>query len=69
MKTSNEPSLVYVSTAGDGTIQYVGITDNLEARAAAHSAQKGIEIDPTPGLQNISREDALAAEQVLIEYN
>jgi filamentous hemagglutinin len=60
---------VYSSTAEDGTVQYVGITDNLDARSAAHLSQKGIEIDAIPGLQNISRSDARAVEQVLIEYN
>jgi filamentous hemagglutinin len=60
---------VYISTSEDGTTQYVGITDDVEARAAAHLSQKGIEIDPIPGLQGISRDDARAVEQVLIEYN
>ncbi len=60
---------VYSSTAKDGTVQYVGITDNIEARAAAHMDKKGIEISPIPGLQGISRSDARAVEQVLIEYN
>ncbi|WP_244136306.1 filamentous hemagglutinin N-terminal domain-containing protein [Burkholderia sp. BCC0405] len=60
---------VYVSVAPDGTIQYVGITDNIDARAAAHMSQKGISIDAIPGLENISRADARAVEQVLIEYN
>lgn len=60
---------VYTSTAEDGTTQYVGITDDVEARAAAHLSQKGIEIDPIPGLQGISRDDARAVEQTLIEYN
>ncbi len=60
---------VYLSTAEDGTTQYVGITDNIDARSAAHLSQKGIEIDPIPGLQGISRGDARAVEQVLIEYN
>ncbi len=60
---------VYLSTAEDGTTQYVGITDNIDARSAAHLSQKGIEIDPIPGLQGISRDDARAVEQVLIEYN
>lgn len=60
---------VYVSTAEDGTTQYVSITDNMDARSAAHLSQKGIEIDPIPGLQGISRDDARAVEQVLIEYN
>lgn len=60
---------VYISIGEDGATQYVGITDNIEARAAGHLAQKGIEIDPIPGSQNISRADARAVEQVLIEYN
>ena len=60
---------MYVSTSEDGTTQYVGISDNIDARSAAHLSQKGIEIDPIPGLQGISRDDARAVEQVLIEYN
>jgi len=39
-------TLVYVSTAEDGTTQYVGITENIEARSGAHLSQKGIEIAP-----------------------
>ncbi|MFK3799583.1 hypothetical protein [Pseudomonas sp. NPDC088444] len=31
---------VYVSVDENGVTQYVGITDNLEARAAAHSARR-----------------------------
>lgn len=42
---------VYISIGEDGATQYVGITDNIEARAAAHLAQKGIEIDPIPGFK------------------
>jgi len=60
---------VYVSTLEDGTTKYVGITDNIDTRSAAHLSQKGIEIDSIPGLQGISRDDARAVEQVLIEYN
>lgn len=60
---------VYSSAAENGTVQYVGIADNLEARSAAHLSQKGIEIDEIPGLQNISRSDARAVDQVLMEYN
>ncbi|WP_425117376.1 hemagglutinin repeat-containing protein [Burkholderia anthina] len=60
---------VYISPAESGSTQYVGITDNLDARSAAHLSQKGIEIDPIPGLQGIARYDARAVEQVLIEYN
>ncbi|WP_309550706.1 hemagglutinin repeat-containing protein, partial [Rhizobium rhizogenes] len=59
---------VYISVAEDGTSQYVGITDDIQARAAAHLAQKAIEIQPIEGLQNISRVDARAVEQVLIEF-
>lgn len=59
---------VYVSLSADGTQQYVGITDNLAARAAAHLKLKGIEIQPLDGLTGISRSDARAVEQVLIEY-
>jgi filamentous hemagglutinin len=60
---------VYTSTAADGSIQYVGITDSVAARAAAHLAEKGINIQPIPGLQGMSRDDARAVEQVLIEFN
>jgi filamentous hemagglutinin len=60
---------VYVSTAADGTTQYVGISDDLAARASAHASQKGIDIAPIAGLENIARSDARAVEQVLIEYN
>jgi filamentous hemagglutinin len=60
---------VYVSTDSNGNIQYVGITDDIQSRARAHLNQKGIFIEPIPGLQGISREDARAVEQVLIEYN
>ena len=58
---------VYISVADDGTVQYVGITDSFAARQAAHQSQKGINIEPIAGLENISRYDARAVEQVLIE--
>lgn len=58
---------VYQSLNSAGEVQYIGITDDLAARAAAHASQKGISIQPIPGLQNISRSDARAVEQVLIE--
>jgi RHS repeat-associated protein len=58
---------VYRSLNAAGQVQYVGITNNLEARAAAHLAQRGITIDAIPGLRNLSRVDARAVEQVLIE--
>ncbi len=46
---------------------YIGITDDLTARALAHARQKGIQIAVIPGLEAISRQDARAVEQVLIE--
>ena len=64
MQTQNV--VVYRSVNAAGQVQYVGITRNLEVRAAAHLAEKGIEIAPIPGLLNLSRADARAVEQVLI---
>lgn len=60
-------NIVYQSIDEAGNVQYVGITNNLERRAAEHLGSKGIEIDAIPGLQNLSRADARAVEQVLIE--
>jgi RHS repeat-associated protein len=51
----------------NGAVKYVGITDNLSARAAAHLSEKGIVIDEIPGLSGLSRSDARSVEQVLIE--
>ena len=51
----------------DGVVKYVGITDNLLARAAAHLREKGITIEAIPGLTNLPRLDARGVEQVLIE--
>lgn len=65
--TKSADNLVYQSTKADGTVDYVGITNNLERRAAEHLGQKGISIDAIPGLSNLSRADARAVEQVLIE--
>ncbi len=67
LQAARGATTVYQSVAADGAVQYVGITDNLEARAAAHLAEKGISIEPIEGLTNIAREDARAVEQVLIE--
>ena len=58
--------VVYRSVNAAGLVQYVGITVDLEVRAAAHLAEKGIEITSIPGLSNLSRPDARAVEQVLI---
>lgn len=60
-------NLVYHSVNAEGKTIYVGITNNLERRAAEHLSSKGISIDAIPGLRNLSRADAKAVEQVLIE--
>lgn len=58
---------VYQSIDELGNVQYIGITDDLERRAAEHLREKGIEIDAIPGLLGIDRDAARAVEQVLIE--
>jgi RHS repeat-associated protein len=60
---------VYTSTSSAGDVNYVGITNNIERRAAEQLASKGISINPINGLENLSRSDARAVEQVLIEEN
>jgi len=60
---------VYSSVGNGGVTNYVGITDNLESRAAAHMGEKSISVSAIPGLKNISRDDARAVEQVLIEFH
>ena len=60
---------VYTSTDPiTGKVNYVGITDNPAARTAAH-ARAGLGVRPVsvPGLGSLSRADARAVEQVLIE--
>ncbi len=58
---------VYQSVDAEGNVQYVGITNDIERRAAEQMAVNGIEIDAIDGLENLSRSDARAVEQVLIE--
>lgn len=53
----------------NGTTKYVGITNDFFRRAAEHMNQKGWDIQPIPGLEQLSRGDARAVEQVLIEFN
>lgn len=60
---------MYTSTDAAGDVNYVGITNNIERRAAEHLAEKGISISPINGLENLSRADARSVEQVLIEEN
>jgi RHS repeat-associated protein len=57
---------VYTSVS-KGVTQYAGITDNVARRAAQHIASKGIDIQPL--MQNLSRADARAVEQALIEIH
>lgn len=52
----------------DGTTRYVGITDDVARRGAEHLSQKGIKISGIRGLDNLSRADAHAVEQTLINY-
>ncbi len=58
---------VYVSKSSTGTTQYAGITNNLARRAAEHLATKGINIRPL--MQGLTRSDARAIEQALIEIH
>ncbi len=62
-------NLVYRSVNAVGQVNYIGITGNLERRAAEQLAGKGIIIQAIPGLQNLSRADVRAVEQALIEYH
>lgn len=52
-----------------GKTWYVGITSNLARRAAQHLRGKGIAIEEIPLLKNLSRADARAVEQALIELH
>jgi hypothetical protein len=58
---------VYVAKSEAGEVIYVGISRDLQARAAAHLREKGIRIIPLEGLGKLSPADARAVEQVLIE--
>jgi RHS repeat-associated protein len=61
-------NVVYQSVNAAGEVNYVGITNNLGRRAAEHLASpRALQINPIPGLNNLSRADARAVEQVLIE--
>ena len=56
---------VYQSANAEGDVQYVGMTNDLARRASEHAGKFAIE--EIPGLSNLSRSDARAVEQVLIE--
>jgi RHS repeat-associated protein len=51
-----------------GEVQYVGITDSFARRAAEHLASKGIAIQEVKNLGSLTRYDARAVEQALIQY-
>lgn len=55
------------SLVENGVTRYVGITGNMGRRTAEHLSQWGWTVYPIDGLQNLSRFDARATEQVLIE--
>lgn len=60
-------NVVYRSLNAAGDVQYVGITNSFERRAAEHAGRFAIQ--RIPGLSNLSRMDAQAVEQALIEYH
>ena len=53
----------------NGVTKYVGITNNLSRRAIEHLSNTGWVIERIPGLENLSRFDARAVEQFLIEQH
>ena len=61
-------SLYQSVNSSTGDVIYVGITNGFERRAAEHLSSKGIQIEKVRGLQSLSREDARAVEQTLIEF-
>jgi hypothetical protein len=64
---ASKGTLVYYAKEGVRVV-YVGITNNFAVRAATHLRKKGIQIEKIPGFANLSRSDARAVEQVLIEH-
>ncbi len=65
---AGKTSIVYWSIRG-GKIIYVGITNNFARRGLQHAKKKGIDIEKiNDSLTNLSRDDARAVEQVLIEF-
>ncbi len=58
---------VYISLDSSGKVQYAGITNDVARRAVEHLRQKGFRIREL--LDSLSREDARAVEQALIEIH
>ena len=69
LSTTEGGITVYRSVNAAGEVQYVGLTNNLARRAAKHLRGKGISIRAIPGLLNLTRIDARAVEQALIEIH
>ena len=65
--TDGAVNSVYVSKGDDGQVQYVGITNDFARRQAEQFRLRGIRIVRL--LKNLSREDARAVEQALIEIH
>lgn len=65
--SKSKGTVAYIAKSATGKIIYAGITNNFAVRAANHLRKKGIRIEEIPGLSNLSRYDARAVEQVLIE--
>lgn len=51
----------------NGVTKYIGITNDFVRRAGEHLRNRNWVIEPIQGLENLSRSDARAVEQVLIE--
>ena len=62
------PTMVYRSVGADGRVNYVGITykDRFVVRQAEQWREKGIRIQPIPGLDGLTRQEAHAVEEALI---
>ena len=58
---------IYVSQNPQGQVQYVGLTNDIARRAAEHLRTSGFQIEELLG--GLSREDARAVEQALIEIH
>jgi len=51
----------------NGVTKYIGITNDFFRRSAEHLRLRGWDIEPIPGLESLSKLDASAIEQALIE--